>query len=104
MTEEILQQLGPLAQLAGVWEGEKGDDTAPSDNRGTEQNKFRERIVLEAMGPVNNHEQTLYGLRYSTTRTVTPSPVTVTVCGPRRNWPLHTISVVVPLCTPAGYR
>lgn len=67
MTEEILQQLGPLAQLAGVWEGQKGDDTAPSDDRGTEQNKFRERIVLEAMGPVNNHEQKLYGLRYSTT-------------------------------------
>jgi hypothetical protein len=67
MSDDILQHLGPLAQLAGVWEGEKGDDTAPSDARGTEQNKFRERIVFEAMGPVDNHEQRLYGLRYSTT-------------------------------------
>jgi hypothetical protein len=67
MSEEILQHLGPLAQLAGVWEGEKGDDTAPSDDRGTEQNLFRERIVFEPMGPVDNHEQTLYGLRYSLT-------------------------------------
>ena len=67
MTEEILQNLGPLAQLAGVWEGEKGDDTAPSDDRGTEKNLFRERIVFEPMGPVDNHEQQLYGLRYSLT-------------------------------------
>ena len=52
--------------LAGIWEGDKGDDTAPSDNRGTETNKFRERISFEPMGPVNNHEQALYGLRYST--------------------------------------
>lgn len=67
MTDEIIKNLGPLATLAGIWEGDKGDDTAPSDDRGTENNKFRERITFEPMGPVNNHEQALYGLRYSTT-------------------------------------
>ncbi len=67
MTEEILKNLGPLAPLAGIWEGEEGEDTAPSPGRGTEINKFRERITFEPLGPVKNHEQVLYGLRYSTT-------------------------------------
>jgi len=66
MSAEPLKRLGPLAALAGIWEGEKGDDVAPSDDRGTEQNKFRERLVLEPIAPVNNHEQTLHGLRYAT--------------------------------------
>ena len=62
-----LPEWGPLAQLAGVWEGEKGDDTAPSDDRGTEKNLFRERMEFVPIGPTLNHEQTLYGLRYATT-------------------------------------
>ena len=66
MDSEALAQLGPLATLAGVWEGDKGADVAPSDDRGTEQNKFRERITFEPIGPVRNHEQVLYGLRYAT--------------------------------------
>jgi hypothetical protein len=58
--------LGPLAALAGVWEGHKGDDTAPADDRlMTETNKFRERMTFEPIKPAQNHEQTLYGLRYS---------------------------------------
>lgn len=64
---EILKKLGPLAALAGVWEGVRGDDTAPSDDRGTEKNYFRERMTFEPFGPVNNHEQELFGLRYTTT-------------------------------------
>jgi len=67
MTDEIIKNLGPLASLAGIWEGGKGDDTAPSDDRGTETNKFRERMTFEPIGPVDNHEQKLYGLRYATT-------------------------------------
>jgi len=66
MNPDSLKRLGPLAPLAGVWEGEKGDDIAPSDDRGTEQNKFRERLTLEPIAPVNNHEQALHGLRYAT--------------------------------------
>lgn len=66
MNDELLKHLGPLAALAGVWEGNKGDDVAPSDDRGTERNQFRERLTFEPFGPVNNHEQQLYGLRYAT--------------------------------------
>lgn len=64
--EETLKNLGPLSTLVGTWEGDKGDDTAPSDDRGTEISRFRERIVFEPLRPVDNHEQWLYGLRYST--------------------------------------
>lgn len=66
MDAKEMKQLGPLAALAGVWEGDKGADKAPSDDRGTEQNLFRERITFELIAPVRNHEQTLYGLRYAT--------------------------------------
>jgi len=68
MSEEIINNLGPLTHLAGIWEGSKGDDIAPADERTeTENNKFRERFQFEPMGPANNHEQQLYGLRYSRT-------------------------------------
>ncbi len=67
MSGKDIRDLGPLAPLAGVWEGDKGDDTAPADDRGTEKNRYRERIVFEPLSPVQNHEQKLYGLRYSTT-------------------------------------
>ncbi len=65
-SNELLNQLGPLSHLIGTWEGDKGDDIAPSDDRGTENNKFRERITFEAMGGIENHEQNLHVLRYST--------------------------------------
>ncbi len=77
MTRQLIENLGPLAPLAGIWEGDKGDDTAPDDDpRETEINKYRERLVLDPFGPVNNHAQALYGLRYSTTawRLVEESP------------------------------
>jgi hypothetical protein len=68
MSQELIENLGPLGPLAGAWEGDKGDDTAPDDDpRETEINKYRERLVLDPFDPVNNHAQTLYGLRYSTT-------------------------------------
>jgi hypothetical protein len=68
MDQKLIENLGPLAPLAGTWEGDKGDDTAPDDDpKETEINKYRESLVLEPFGPVNNHAQTLYGLRYSTT-------------------------------------
>ncbi len=68
MSDEVIKNLGPLAALAGTWEGEKGDDTAPDEDPSqAESNKFRERMTFEPMGPVRNHAQVLYGLRYSTT-------------------------------------
>ncbi len=63
---DLRTQLGPLAPLVGIWEGDKGDDVAPSDDRGVENNKYRERITFEQVGPVQNHEQSLHVLRYST--------------------------------------
>lgn len=64
--DELRAQLGPLTDLMGVWEGDKGDDIAPSDDRGVENNKYRERLTLEHLGPIQNHEQNLHVLRYST--------------------------------------
>jgi hypothetical protein len=62
--------LGPLGPLLGVWEGDKGTDLAPSDkaetNRQPVTSKYRERMVFEPTGRVDNHEQVLYGLRYAT--------------------------------------
>ena len=66
MTPELKAQLGPLATLMGTWEGSKGDDIAPSDDRGIENNKYKERLTLEHLGPIQNHEQNLHVLRYST--------------------------------------
>jgi hypothetical protein len=66
MDSDLIKQLGPLAPLAGMWEGDKGADVAPGDDRGTERNVFRERITFEPIGPIRNHEQILYGLRYAT--------------------------------------
>ena len=63
-------ELGPLGPLLGVWEGERGTDLSPSDkpdnNRAPVTSRFRERMVFEATGRVDNHEQKMYGLRYST--------------------------------------
>ena len=29
MNDDLTQNLGPLAPLAGIWEGDEGDDVAP---------------------------------------------------------------------------
>lgn len=66
-----ISDLGPLGPLLGTWEGDKGLDLAPSDksenNRELATSKYRERMIFEATGRVDNHEQQLFGLRYSTT-------------------------------------
>lgn len=66
MSDEIIENLGPLAPLAGIWEGDKGIGVSRIHSKETET-KFREKIVIEPLGPVNNGPQKLYGLRYSTT-------------------------------------
>lgn len=66
MSEYLLTDLGPLGSLAGVWEGDKGDDLAPSNDRGIERNRFRERMTFVPIGAVDNHEQKMFGLRYAT--------------------------------------
>lgn len=59
---------GPLEYLIGVWEsdGNTGKNRAPSPRRDAENTLFRQRMEFTPIGAVANHEQVLYGLRYST--------------------------------------
>ena len=66
MTDELMANLGPLASLAGTWEGDQGVDTAPTPENKSKETKYREKIVFEPFGPVTNHSQSLYVLRYNT--------------------------------------
>jgi hypothetical protein len=59
---DTLRNLGPLAPLAGAWEGE-GVDTHPVAD-GTMDEPYRERIDFEPIDPQTNGPQLLYGLRY----------------------------------------
>jgi hypothetical protein len=59
---DTLSNLGPLAALAGTWEGE-GVDTHPVAEGG-EDEPYRERMVFEPIDPQPNGPQLLYGLRY----------------------------------------
>ena len=59
---DTLRNLGPLAILAGTWEGQ-GTDTHPVAEGG-EDEPYRERMVLEPIDPQPNGPQLLYGLRY----------------------------------------
>jgi hypothetical protein len=59
---ETLRNLGPLAPLAGTWEG-VGLDTHPVAE-GTGEDRYHERIAFEPIDPQPNGPQLLYGLRY----------------------------------------
>ena len=62
---DTLAALGPLAPLAGVWEGTRGVDVAPKA-AGPRTQEFYERIELQPVDPGNNGPQLLYALRYHT--------------------------------------
>lgn len=57
-----LRNLGPLAALAGTWEGE-GVDIHPVAE-GSEERPYFERITLQPIDPQTNGPQLFYGLRY----------------------------------------
>jgi hypothetical protein len=58
---------GPLAGLAGIWEGDEGLDEAFNNDRAeVVVTPFRERTEFKPFGPVENGKQTLYGLDYRT--------------------------------------
>src|SRR5215470_6282377 len=59
---DTLRNLGPLAPLAGTWEG-SGVDRHPVA-AGAKTEAYRERMVFEAIDPQTNGPQLLYGLRY----------------------------------------
>ena len=69
---DTLANLGPLAPLAGVWEG-RGLDVNPFGD-GERRQAFDERITLEPIDPQSNGPQFFYGLRYHT-RVVKPGEV-----------------------------
>jgi hypothetical protein len=60
---DTLANLGPLALMAGVWEGVKGQDIKPTEE-GSATQRYVERIELQPIDPQMNGPQLLYGLRY----------------------------------------
>ncbi|HQR30331.1 MAG TPA: heme-binding beta-barrel domain-containing protein [Anaeromyxobacteraceae bacterium] len=60
---DTLRHLGPLAPLAGTWEGAEGIDEHPVAD-GTETNAYVERYELQPIDGQTNGPQLLYGLRY----------------------------------------
>lgn len=64
-SSDTLTHLGPLAGLAGTWEGLKGSDTHPQAD-GPETESYLERWVFEPIDAQTNGPQLYYGLRYHT--------------------------------------
>ncbi len=60
---DTVSQLGPLAPLAGIWEGIGGADEHPVAG-GTGLDAYVERYELQPIDPQTNGPQLLYGLRY----------------------------------------
>src|SRR5450432_3431595 len=60
---DTLANLGPLAPMAGTWEGRPGHDEHPAAE-GTETDEFVEHYTAEPIDPQTNGPQLLYGLRY----------------------------------------
>jgi hypothetical protein len=60
---DTLRNLGPLARLAGRWQGRRGVDVNPKAD-GPETQAYVETIDLEPIDPQTNGPQLLYGLRY----------------------------------------
>jgi hypothetical protein len=59
---------GPLRFYIGKWqsEGFLGENRAPDPDRNIENTKFRQEMIFEPIGDIENHEQLLYALRYHT--------------------------------------
>jgi hypothetical protein len=62
---DTLANLGPLAPMAGVWEGRMGIDDHPVVE-GLEREEFVERYELQPVDRQTNGPQLFYGLRYHT--------------------------------------
>jgi hypothetical protein len=58
-----LENLGPLAPMAGLWRGDGGHDEHPVAE-GLETDAFIERYELQPIDPQTNGPQLFYGLRY----------------------------------------
>lgn len=60
---DTLANLGPLAPMAGIWEGTGGRDVHPEAD-GPAQDPFHERYELQPIDRQTNGPQLFYGLRY----------------------------------------
>ncbi len=60
-----LANLGPLAPMAGIWQGQRGLDVKPKAE-GPKKQAYVERVELQPIDPVTNGPQLIYGLRYYT--------------------------------------
>ena len=59
------EELGPLAGLAGTWEGSKGLDVSFHNADGEiGDTPYTEKVTLSPFGPVDNGHQKLFGLDY----------------------------------------
>src|SRR5689334_23693823 len=63
---DTLRNLGPLASLAGVWEGRRTLDIPPKPLTTPTRQEFIERTEMQPIDPQSNGPQLLYGLRYHT--------------------------------------
>ena len=58
---------GPLAALAGEWEGEGGLDVSfHHAEEAVGDTVYLERVTMKPFGPVDNGRQHIYGLDYKT--------------------------------------
>jgi hypothetical protein len=62
---DTLCNLGPLARMAGIWQGVRGLDVKPKAE-GPKKQAYVERIELQPIDPQTNGPQLFYGLRYHT--------------------------------------
>lgn len=62
---DTLKNLGPLCDMAGIWQGQRGLDVKPKAE-GPKKQVFNERIELQPIDPQTNGPQLFYGLRYHT--------------------------------------
>ena len=65
VSADALANMGPLAAMAGIWEGVKGLDVNPY-YEGERRQPYVEHMTLEPIDPQSNGPQLLYGLRYHT--------------------------------------
>ena len=63
--ENTLANLGPLAPMAGIWEGKRGLDINPKAE-GAVKDPYIEYYELQPIDAQTNGPQLFYGLRYHT--------------------------------------
>src|SRR5713226_8051321 len=61
-----LKNLGPLTEMAGVWEGSRSLDIPPKPLSAPVRQAFVEHTELQPIDPQANGPQLFYGLRYHT--------------------------------------